>query len=47
MLEHLLLALTEDPDAAAVLQASNVDLLRLGTDVSGYLGRLLEDMRAD
>jgi neural Wiskott-Aldrich syndrome protein len=46
LLEHLLLALTEDPDAAAVMQASNVDPLRLGTDISGYLGRLLEDMRA-
>lgn len=46
-LEHLLLAFTEDVDASAVLQASNVDLERLGTDVSGYLGRLLEDMRAE
>ena len=46
-LEHLLLAFTEDTDASAVLQASNVDLVRLGTDVSGYLGRLLEDMRAE
>jgi hypothetical protein len=45
-LEHLLLAFIEDPDASAVLQASNVELVRLGTDVSGYLGRLLEDMRA-
>jgi neural Wiskott-Aldrich syndrome protein len=45
LLEHLLLALTEDPDAAAVMQASSVDLLRLGTDVSGYLGRMLEDAR--
>jgi hypothetical protein len=46
-LEHLLLALTEDPDAALVLQAGSVDILRLRADVSGYLGRLLEDMRAD
>jgi hypothetical protein len=46
-LEHLLLAFTEDTDASGVLQASSVDLLRLGTDVSGYLGRLLEDMRAE
>jgi hypothetical protein len=45
LLEHLLLALTEDPDAAAVLRACNVDVVRLGTDVSGYLGGLLEDMR--
>jgi hypothetical protein len=46
LLEHLLLALTEDGDAAAVMQACNVDPVRLGTDASGYLGRLLEDMRA-
>ena len=46
-LEHLLLALTEDAEASLILQSANVDLPRLGTDVSGYLGRLLEDMRAD
>ncbi len=46
-LEHLLLALTEDVEAGLILQAANVDLARLGTDVSGYLGRLLEDMRAE
>ena len=46
LLEHLLLALTEDADASAVMQACNVDPVRLGTDASGYLGRLLEDMRA-
>src|SRR5712671_5222359 len=46
-LEHLLLALTEDAEAALILQSANVDLPRLGTDVSGYLGRLMEDMRAD
>ena len=45
-LEHLLLALTDDTDAAGVLRACNVDIDRLGTDVSGYLGSLLEDMRA-
>lgn len=45
-LEHLLLSLAEDQEAALILQAANVDLARLGTDVSGYLGRLLEDMRA-
>jgi len=45
-LEHLLLALTEDAEAGLILQSANVDLARLGTDVSGYLGRLLEDMRA-
>jgi neural Wiskott-Aldrich syndrome protein len=46
-LEHLLLALTEDAEAGLILQAANIDLSRLGTDVSGYLGRLLEDMRAE
>jgi hypothetical protein len=46
MLEHLLLALTEDPDASGVLRACNVDIDKLGADVSGYLGGLLEDMRA-
>src|SRR5262249_13861076 len=40
-------ALTEDVEAGLILQAANVDLARLGTDVSGYLGRLLEDMRAE
>jgi hypothetical protein len=46
-LEHLLLALTEDPEAALILQSANIELARLGTEVSGYLGRLLEDMRSD
>nr|WP_205520666.1 ATP-dependent Clp protease ATP-binding subunit ClpA [Propylenella binzhouense] len=36
-LEHLLLALTEDKDAAAVLRACNVDLERLRTDVAEYI----------
>jgi neural Wiskott-Aldrich syndrome protein len=47
LLEHLLLALTEDPDASTMLRACGVDLVRLSTDVSGYLGRLPEDMRGD
>jgi len=46
-LEHLLLALIEDPEAALILQSANVELARLSTEVSGYLGRLLEDMRAE
>jgi neural Wiskott-Aldrich syndrome protein len=46
-LEHLLLALVEDAEAALILQSANVDLGRLGTDVSSYLGGLLEDMRAE
>ena len=37
-LEHLLLALTEDEDAAAVLQSCDVDLARLRNDVASYLG---------
>jgi neural Wiskott-Aldrich syndrome protein len=45
-LEHLLLALTEDAEAVDMLQSANVDLARLAADVSGYLGGLLEDMRA-
>jgi hypothetical protein len=47
LLEHLLLALTEDPEASGVLRACNVDTVRLSTDISGYLGRLTEDMRAE
>jgi hypothetical protein len=45
-LEHLLLALTEDPEATGMLAAANVELGRLSADVSGYLGGLMEDMRA-
>jgi ATP-dependent Clp protease ATP-binding subunit ClpA len=36
-LEHLLLALTEDQDAAAVLRACGVDLDRLRRDIINYL----------
>jgi len=39
-LEHLLLALTEDEDANAVLQSSGIDMARLRNDVSAYLGGL-------
>ena len=46
-LEHLLLALTEDADATAMLASASVDLGRLSADVSGYLGGLLEDMRGE
>ncbi|MEZ5774678.1 MAG: Clp protease N-terminal domain-containing protein [Hyphomicrobiaceae bacterium] len=39
-LEHLLLlALTEDPDAVAVLGASGIDLDRLRDEVAGFVGR--------
>ena len=46
-LEHLLLALTEDADATAMLASTSIDLPRLSADVSGYLGGLLEDMRGE
>ncbi|HLY79930.1 MAG TPA: glyoxalase superfamily protein, partial [Caulobacteraceae bacterium] len=36
-LEHLLLALTDDVDAAAVLEACRVDLARLRTDLTRYV----------
>ena len=39
-LEHLLLALAEDPDATSVLAASHVDMSLLFADVSQYLGGL-------
>jgi hypothetical protein len=38
-LEHLLLALTEDADAARVLVANAVDLGRLRNDVASFLGQ--------
>lgn len=41
-IEHLLLALSEDPEATVVLKASGVDLARLAADVSSYLGRIEE-----
>src|SRR5262245_46503456 len=44
-LEHLLLALTEDGDATAMLASTSIDLPRLSADVSGYLGGLLEAVR--
>ena len=46
-LEHLLLALTEDAEAALILEAANIELGRLSTEVSGYLGRMPEDMRGE
>jgi hypothetical protein len=36
-LEHVLLALIEDPDASVVLQACDIDLARLRADADGYL----------
>ena len=46
-LEHLLLALTEDTEAALILESANIELGRLRTEASAYLGRLPEDMRGD
>ena len=40
LLEHLLLALSEDADAATVLEACRIDLSRLRRDVAGYIGSL-------
>jgi len=39
-LEHLLLALTEDAEAGAVLAASSVDLARVATEVAAHVGRI-------
>lgn len=39
-LEHLLLALADDREAAVILEASAVNVQALLTDVSSYLGRL-------
>lgn len=39
-LEHILVALCEDPDAGLVLAASNVDVARLRSDALSYLGGL-------
>jgi hypothetical protein len=39
-LEHLLLALAEDADAAGVLRSSNIDLARLAGEVSTHIGQI-------
>ena len=46
-LEHLLLALTEDEEAALVLIGCNVDLIRLRDDLAGFLGQLTDRSAAD
>ncbi len=43
-LEHLLLALIDDPDAAAVLRACNVDLDLLRKNVVNYIDTELENI---
>ncbi len=45
-LEHLLFALTDDPDGTAILDASNISIEKLRADVSGFIGRLSETMPA-
>src|SRR5690349_24466689 len=46
-LEHLLLALTEDQDASAVMRACNVDLDKLRRAVTAYLETELENLITD
>lgn len=46
-LEHLLLALTEDEEAALVLIGCNVDLIRLRDDIAGFLGQLTDRSPSD
>ena len=44
-LEHLLLALTDDPDAIDVFQGCNVDLSRLRREVASYLDNELATIK--
>ena len=46
-LEHLLLALTEDPDAVAVMRACGVNIDKLRTDLGGYLDEEMVSLVAD
>lgn len=46
-LEHLLLALTEDPDAIAVLRACNVDLHKLRHELTEYVDNQLANLVLD
>jgi ATP-dependent Clp protease ATP-binding subunit ClpA len=46
-LEHLLLALTEDPDAVAILQACQVDLAKLREDLLNYINKHLDYLAND
>ncbi len=43
-LEHLLLALIDDPDAAAVMRACNVDLDELRQTVLNYIETELDNL---
>jgi ATP-dependent Lon protease len=46
-LEHLLLALVDDADAAVVLQACNADLAVLKADLLGFLGSERDNLRVE
>jgi ATP-dependent Clp protease ATP-binding subunit ClpA len=46
-LEHLLLGLAEDPDAATVLRACGVDLEKLRTDLTEFLDKDLAGLATD
>ena len=46
-LEHLLLALTEDQDAGAVMRACGVDLTRLREDLGEYIDNELSNLVSD
>ncbi|MEA2903169.1 MAG: ATP-dependent Clp protease ATP-binding subunit ClpA [Alphaproteobacteria bacterium] len=46
-LEHLLLALIDDQDSAAVMRACNVDLDKLRRSLTGYLESELENLVSD
>lgn len=46
-LEHVLLALAEDPEASVILRSSHVDIERLQTDVSNHLGNINERQDTD
>lgn len=46
-LEHLLLALTEDPDAVSVMKGCRVDIDRLRTDLESYLAEELDVLVTD
>src|SRR6187431_3176843 len=46
-LEHLLLALVDDPEAAEVMTACGVDLGELGTDVRQYLDQEYQSLKTE
>ena len=46
-LEHLLLALTEDADAVAVMRACNIDMERLGGELRDFVDHSLNDLAGD